>query len=347
MCPSPRMQQRHAFPWPMRHLTFMAALLAIMLSACGTNTILTIGSTSTPGTGIPGTSIPDAGISSGGATTTTSNATPHPGGGGPAATATSTTAQPVLQVVNTRYFFSNIAPGAVSPAVDIACPLGYLVASGGPIDTGFGHIIPIQDAPASVTSWRAQIFNGTTVTLQPEFGVNCIKATLGVSLTLRISQRGAGPIAPQSASGIIATTCPAGFVASGGGFTSSSRTFTVANNAPNVSNPSAWLSEVYNFGTSPIFITFQIICLSAPNLHQVAVQKLFQSGSLEGNITYQVNAACPAGYVLGGGGLDSGYADIFAPIDAPIDGNEWSEKIFSDGQGNYEAQVDAACLKLG
>jgi hypothetical protein len=319
----------------------MATVFVIMLSACDHSTSLTIGSASTTGT--PGTSTPGMGTPSGSSTPTTPIPTTQPGG----APATTTPAHPALQAVNIRYNFSAIAPGTISSTVDIACPPGYLVASGGPLDSGFGHIVPLQNAPATITSWRAQIFNGTATTLQPEFGINCVKTSSGAPLTLKISDHSIGSIAPQTASGNIATSCPAGFVASGGGFTSNSPNFTIANNAPNISNSTTWLSEVYNFGNSPMTIDFQVVCLSAPNLHQKSVQQLFQNGSLDGIIVYQTRAACPADYKLGGGGIDSGYPGIFAPIDGPVDINDWAEKIFTDGQGTYEAQVDVTCLKIG
>jgi hypothetical protein len=51
--------------------------------------------------------------------------------------------------------------------------------------------------------------------------------------------------------------------------------------------------------------------------------------------------------VIGGGGLDSGYPDLYENIGGPNDTTEWSEYMFYAGPGTAEAQIDATCLKIG
>ena len=56
---------------------------------------------------------------------------------------------------------------------------------------------------------------------------------------------------------------------------------------------------------------------------------------------------CPAGYLLSGGGIDSGYPFLYAPIDGPNDTFEWDEYMFYTGPATAEGQIDARCLKIG
>jgi hypothetical protein len=323
----------------------LLSLFVVWFSACGTNsTSLNVGSTSTNGTSTTsGTSTAGTGTPSlGGATTP--NPTIQPIG----PTATSTAPQPSLQAVTVRHTFDSIAPNTASPITDIACPAGYLVVSGGLLGGDGGKMVPVQDAPANTTTWAAEIFNGNNSSEQPTFGIECLKAT-GVALVSKIVGQNIGNIAPQTMSGFIYLTCPAGYIASGGGFSSGSPNYTIANNAPspNTSNTTTWLSEVYNTGNSLISVVAETVCLSAPNLHQKIVTAALNNGPLFSNVVYQATTLCPAYYVLGGGGIDSGYPDFYAPIDGPNDTREWGEYMFYSGSNTAEGQIDARCLKIG
>ena len=261
----------------------------------------------------------------------------------PNATATPTTVQPALQAIAVRQALDIIAPNTASPIVNISCPAGYVVTSGGLLGGDGGKTVPVQDGPPNITTWSAVIFNGSNYSEKPTFGIECVKVT-GVSLVSQILGHGMKLIAPHSSSGFIYTTCPAGYIASGGGFRSSSPNFTIANNAPISSNPAKWLSEVYNSGNDFVSIVTLVACLSAPNLHQKIVSQ--NIGPLAAH-EYSAYATCPAGYVLGGGGIDSGYPDLYAPQDGPGYISEWIETVFSTGANGAEAQVDVTCLKIG
>jgi len=209
-------------------------------------------------------------------------------------------------------------------------------------------MVPVQDAPVNTTTWAAVIFNGFKTSLQPVFGIECLKAT-GVALVSKIVAQNINNLVPQTMSGFIYLTCPAGYIASGGGFSSGSPNYTIANNAPspNTANTTTWLSEVYNTGNNFVSVVVETVCLSSPNLHQTVVQAAVTNGPLYPNIAYQTQAYCPAGYVLGGGGIDSGYPFLYADADGPNQSNEWVEAVQYTGPGTAEGQFDLKCLKIG
>jgi hypothetical protein len=157
-----------------------------------------------------------------------------------------------------------------------------------------------------------------------------------------------GTIAPNTASGADAISCPAGYIASGGGFISTTTTFTVMNNAPSLANPTTWLPEAYNTGTSAIDLEVRIVCLSAPHLHQQIVQQPLNNGGLIAvNDVSSTTFGCPGGSVIGGGGLDSGYPDLYEGASGPYDTAHWYEYLANYGPIAAIAQVDITCLKIG
>jgi len=96
----------------------------------------------------------------------------------------------------------------------------------------------------------------------------------------------------------------------------------------------------------------QILCLSAPNLQQLIIQGVLngRGGSAEiapSDYSEHITAACPAGALIGGAGLDSGYPNVYEVVTEPQSTTTWEEEAYNAGSANAIAQVDVTCLTLG
>jgi hypothetical protein len=308
--------------------------LVCMLSACGVTTTTVVGSTTSGSTTTPG---------GGTSTTTTATTTPV----SPTATAISPTAtpapHPTLQAQIVAKLLQNIAPNSNSAITDLACPAGYVVAGGG-VNSGYSTIVPMWNAPINATTWRAEIFNtSSTQTISVQMQIACLRVT-GATLSSQIVLQGLGSIASGGV-GTANLSCPAGYVAAGGGFNSGYSTFNVVLNVPHTS--STWQAEVYNFGSSAITLQAQIACLSAPGLTAQIISKSLGNAAPNSNSSI-ADTACPAGAFVGGGGLNGNGNYSFVEMwDAPIDTHTWRSEAFNQSPiHTLVAATQFVCLSI-
>jgi len=134
-----------------------------------------------------------------------------------------------------------IAAGGHSPIKDIACPVGYLAASGGiatldnapvasvsspksalslaPLSGSNSRFFTLmRNVPISATTWRTEVYNGGSAAADAQVRVECLKT---VNLQSQIVTTTLGAIAPGTNSAIKDTACPAGYFVAGGGPTTS------------------------------------------------------------------------------------------------------------------------------
>jgi hypothetical protein len=262
----------------------VAVGLVLLLSACAASTTIGGSATATPT-----------------ATTAPPTATPTP--------------RPSLQARLIVQALSNIAPNTNSTIADFSCPTGYVVAGGG-VNSGYSSIVPMQNAPISAATWRAEFFNtSTSQAIAVQAQVDCLKA-VGVTLSSHIVTQGLGTVA-VGGTGTAVASCPAGYVVAGGGFNSGYPTFNVVWNAP--TSATTWQAEVYNTGSAPITLQAQVVCLSAPGLSAQVITRSLGNASPNSNSAI-VDTSCPAGSFVGGGGLNAGGNYTFTEMwDAPID----------------------------
>ncbi len=304
-----------------------------LLSACGSATTTVVASSTTS----LGASPTPGGV------TSTATATPLP----PTATAVPPTAtpapHPTLHAQVVTKLLQNIAPNANSAITDLACPAGYVVAGGG-VNSGYGTIVPMWNAPINATTWRAEIFNtSSSQTISVQVQVDCLQAT-GATISSQIVAQGLGSIA-SGGIGMANLTCPAGFVVAGGGFNSGYSTFNVVLNVPHTST--TWQAEVFNGGASAITLQAQIVCLAAPGLTVQIIAKSLGNASPNTNSPI-VDTACPTGSFVGGGGLNGNGSYSFVEMwDAPTDTHTWRSEVFNQNPSHtLVAQTQFVCLAI-
>jgi hypothetical protein len=265
----------------------------------------------------------------------------------PTATAVPPTATPTprpsLQAQLISHSFDSLAPNSNSPIADLTCPSGYVVAGGG-VQSGYSTIVPMEDAPITATTWRAEIFNtSSTQTIAAQVQIDCLKG-VGVTLAAQIVNASLGTIV-VGAPGSAVLTCPSGSVIAGGGFYSGYPTFDPTDDAP--SSSTTWKAGVFNFGTVPITVQANVACLSAPGL---SAQVIARSLGLALPTTNSpiVDTPCPAGAYVGGGGLkgDGNYTWI-EMWNAPLDTQTFRGEAFNSSPiHSFTPQIQFVCLSL-
>jgi len=315
-------------------LTILAAALALVavLGACAVGGATTAGgatATATPTTD-------DSALTP----TVLAGTTPTATTGGGAATATPL---PVLQSqVVTQALSNSIAANTNSPIVDVTCPAGFLVAGGG-IASGYTKFTTMYSAPISTTKWRAEVFNNSASTIAAQVQVMCVKASglVGQVVTQALSNS----IAANTNSPIVDVACPAGYLVAGGGIASGYGNFTTMFNAP--ISTTKFRAEIFNRSAGTIAAQVQVMCLRATGLQeQVLAQTLGNSIGANTNSAI-VDITCPAGFLVAGGGINSGYTNFTTMYSAPISTTKWRAEVFNNSASTMAAQAQVSCLKLG
>jgi hypothetical protein len=304
--------------------------LAVVILACGTtsatqgDTGATGAATSTLATITPSTSAT--------ATPAAPTATPH---SATAPTATPTPIPPLQAQILVKPMY-NVAAGANS-SVDAVCPSGYLVAGGG-ISSGDTTFTIMWNAPINTTTWRGEIHNTGSGTINPQLQVVCIASG---GLHSQIITSSAMNVS-AGAMGGATLNCPAGYFAAGGGTNSGYTTFNDMWNAP--TSTSSWRGEIYNTGISTIIVQFQAVCLAAPGLQSQIIYHSFSSVAANSNSPIS-DMTCPAGYLATGGGMNTGYTTFVEMDSAPTSTTNWRVEAFNTGSSAVSTQFQVACMK--
>ena len=303
--------------------------MAAVIMACGST------AASQGDIGATNTATPDLTATSSSASSTATSAAPT-------ATSHSTTAPtptpiPPLQsqiLIKPMY---NVSAGTNSQIIDAQCPSGYLVAGGG-ISSGYTTFTTMWNAPINTTTWRAEYYNTGSGTISAQLQVVCI-ASGGLHSQIITS---ASLAVNSGATGNTTLNCPAGYFAAGGGTNSGYHTFTVMWNAP--SSTTSWRGEVYNTGSSTIYVQFQAVCLAASGLQSQLIYHSFSSVAA-GNNSPISDMTCPAGYLATGGGMNSGYGTLVEMTNAPTNTTNWRVEAYNTGGSAVSTQFQVACMK--
>jgi hypothetical protein len=271
--------------------------------------------------------------------TTESTATTAPTATSTQAAAPTATPRPPLQSqVIVKNLGNSIGSNTNSSIVDATCPAGYLVAGGG-VSSGYTTFNIMWNAPISTTTWRGEIFNYGGSAIAAQLQVVCLKVS---GLVGQVVTKGMGSIGATTTSSIVDLSCPAGYLVAGGGINAGYGTLVTMSSAP--INTTTWREEVYNTSGSAVSAQVQAECLKVSGL----TGKLVITGL--GNADAGTNSlikdtACPAGYLVAGGGITSGYETQTVMQSEPINTTTWRSEIFNTGGSAISAQAQVECLK--
>jgi len=255
-----------------------------------------------------------------------------------------------------------IAPGAHSAIKDIACPAGYLVASGGLATLDNAPLASVSsakaalpfaplsgspsrfftsmwNAPINPTTWRVEVYNGGGAAATAQARVECLKTA---GLQSQIVATLFSTIAPNTNSAIKDTACPAGYFVAGGGPNSGYAPFTLMTSAP--INTTTWRAEVWNRSAGSISVQIQIVCLTASGL-QAQFQQSAGTSVSSGTLLPTVDLPCPAGFRLAGGGVSSGYHTFNITWNAPLSTTTLRTQVYNDGASTIQFTARMVCMQ--
>jgi hypothetical protein len=158
-----------------------------------------------------------------------------------------------------------------------------------------------------------------------------------------VSQSLGTSIGSHTNSSIADVSCPAGYLVAGGGINSGYTTFNIMWNAP--ISTTTWRGEIFNTGSSPIAAQLQVMCVHVSGLVGQVVSKALGTINPSANSSI-VDVSCPAGYLVAGGGISSGYGTLVTMWSAPINTTTWQEEVYNTDTVPALAQVQAECLKI-
>src|SRR5262249_48023410 len=166
---------------------------------------------------------------------------------------------PALQAKLVTQTLSNIFPGNL-PIVEVPCPNGYIVASGGVRSTGTNFTtmvnVPLEvpqstdpgSPPNPSISWQAQVFNLGSTVISAQVLVLCLRTPPSKTpkLTAHTLKLDIGDtIGAGTTTSIIDMNCPEGTVVAGGGVrTDFLAPFTLMSGAPR--SAAMWETQLAN-----------------------------------------------------------------------------------------------------
>jgi len=224
----------------------------------------------------------------------------------------------------------NLTPGAVDSAT-ATCPAGTVVTAGG---FSVGLDVWVYTQLKQGNGWMAYAKNNA--------GVNRTLTTFAICLTYPsaattqvftyISVDGGGHV------GSAVTTCPAGSVVTGGGYTGkqdgSLWTYFSGNNG------NGWQVSAKNSGVGSVAFNIYAICLSGTTLTTTSVIGNKDIGP-GGNGFAEV--ACPAGKVISGGGF--GLSDDLIPYFSSMSSGYW--RVYTHNTGVHTRGLISRAICLG
>jgi hypothetical protein len=233
---------------------------------------------------------------------------------------------PTTQIVSSSV---NLAPGTPTSAT-VACPAGTVVTSGG-FSVGLGVWVYTQLKEGN--GWTAYAKNNAAVIRTLTTYAVCLTYPSVTSTQVLSSYMitGAGNI------GAAVATCPAGSVATGGGYsgTSNGSLWTYFSSL----NGNAWQVTAKNIGGGSITFNVYAICLSGSGLTTTLV---FGNADIPSSGNGFAEVACPAGKVMTGGGF--GLTDDLVPYFSAMSGSYWRVYAHNTGVHTRGLLSRAACL---
>jgi hypothetical protein len=235
-------------------------------------------------------------------------------------------------------------PKRIALTLVLGCLLSVGGCSGCGVRAAAGGVSGSASAPASPTATLAPSATATqaptptktppppTPTPAPPLQGQVVNQSLGTS------------IGSHTNSSIADVSCPAGYLVAGGGINSGYTTFNIMWNAP--ISTTTWRGEIFNTGSLPIAAQLQVMCVHDSGLVGQVVSKAMGTINPSANSAI-VDVSCPAGYLVSGGGINSGYGTLVTMWSAPISTTTWREEVYNtDTTLSAPAQVQAECLKI-
>jgi hypothetical protein len=222
-----------------------------------------------------------------------------------------------------------------------AVALVILACGGGP--TTPPSAVATDTATTSSSASPTGTTGGTgSPTATATTGVHTPTATPRPTLQGQILTKALGSsIGPNTNSQIVDVTCPSGYLVAGGGISSGYTTFTIMWDAP--ISTTTWRAEIFNTSGSTIYAQAQVSCLKVSGLHSQIVTRGLGAINAGTNSSI-VDISCPSGYLVGGGGINTGYAGAVMMWNAPISATTLQAEVWNTGGSTIYAQYQVVCL---
>ena len=268
---------------------------------------------------------------------------------------------PALQAKLITQTLTNIFPGNTSFFVDVPCPNGYIVASGGVSSTGTNFTAMVNvpselpqspdptQPPNPSVSWQAQIFNLGSTTISAQVLVLCLRtpSSRAPKLTAHTLKLDIGDdIVAGATTGVIDMDCPEGTVVAGGGVrTGFLAPFTLMSGAPRSS--AMWETQLANNANFGIAAEVRLVCLRLPGLQARMLVQPFGTSIATRTASAPLDITCPTGYVVAGGGISSTATTFTTMVNAPISTTKWRGRIYNPTKKPITAKLAVTCVRAG
>ncbi len=217
-------------------------------------------------------------------------------------------------------------------------------ASAGQNSTSTSSATATTDTSATMTAAAATMTAAVPQTAPtPTHAAAATATPASTPLQTKIVTQSFGTINPNSNSQILDVVCPSGYLVAGAGFNSGNHPFTIMQDEP--ISAMAWQAEIWNTGSAPIAAQLQVECLKLSGLTGQVVEVPFNSISPNTN-SQILDATCPSGYLVAGGGFNSGYEPFTIMQNEPVSTTKWQGEIFNTGSQTISAQLEVECLKV-
>jgi hypothetical protein len=151
-------------------------------------------------------------------------------------------------------------------------------------------------------------------------------------------------VSPGTTSSLLEAICPAGSLMAGAGIAVDKKLpYTMVKDDP--ISTTTWQGEIYNAGATAITGHLSFVCLRFSGLVGQVISVDF--GSINphtGSAT--LDAVCPSGYRVAGGGFEGAGSTMMVVKDDPINTNRWQGEIYNSGSSPISATMRVACLEV-
>jgi hypothetical protein len=304
----------------------VTVLLTLLLGARGRTTTVLIGAAADQ-TATPSNTSATATTSGTPRATTTAPTTPTP----PRATATPTPPGPGVHILSAQGIVNSSYSG-----VDAVCPTGELALSGGWLADANHPVLASLRLNRSDVDWQVGALSKTDLPMSAY--VVCLQHAPEASIT----ERQDFVEVASGAAGTVVTPCLAGEVPVGGGLTHAPD-FTIAHFGLSP-DQSGFRLTVVNYSAASWSAGVYAECLRAPGARLTVPSPA--TASLGRGSFGTVQATCPKGTMLTGGGIDLLNGSAVAYGFAPASATTWQAQVQNQSAVATTVNVYALCLSF-
>ena len=218
----------------------------------------------------------------------------------------------------------------------VSCPAGTVPWSGGVITESGDPSVDIAESFPDGRFWIAEMNNPTASDSAFQVDAVCAKRPAGYTVV-----QGATQALPAMLQGDAVATCPAGTRPLGGGGFTSSGNQTVAINSSGPDGQNWDLAE--NNGTALTWDLTAVLVCGTPHAYRVVLGQQFTVAALS---RLGSEAACPAPFVVSGGGIFIGSESLQANVDGtePFGRTVWGSFVANASLSPVTAFPEAICV---